>query len=317
MRSPSDSSASNVVIGGSLRNDTALRKHTSLRVGGVPEQFLAPKSEAELEHMLIELHAMGTPVRVLGGGFNVLVGEGTIEGAVIATRHLQQLEIDDRTVLAGAGLSFPRLVSEAARLGLKHIAGCPGIPGSVGGVIAMNAGGRHGCVGDDVVAVHGYHLDGTRFEHVVERGDMQYRSTVFQGRVVTAARFRRSQTANPEALRALTREALAWKRATQPLGQASAGCIFKNPDGPGGSRSAGRLIDEAGMKGHRMGGAIVSPIHANFIVNEGDATADDVHALIEAIRARVLAVHGVELELEVHAWPARPHAHASDESATT
>lgn len=288
-----------------------LAGRTSLRVGGVAESFHEPSEAAAIGPLLVDLHARGVPVRVLGGGYNLLVGDGIVPGAVLSTRRLKRVDVRDDVVVAEAGASFPRLVEAAAGWGIPALSGCPGIPGTVGGVVRMNAGGRHGSVGDALVRVRGYRLDGAPFDREVVAGDLGYRTTVFAGTVVTEAWFRRDPGLDVAAERALLAEAWAWKRATQPLRSASAGCIFRNPDGPGGARSAGRLVDEAGLKGLRVGDAMVSDVHANFIVNLGAATAADVHALIAEIQHRVLAFHGVHLELEVEVWSTAPDAAAS------
>jgi UDP-N-acetylmuramate dehydrogenase len=166
----------------------------------------------------------------------------------------------------------------------------------------MNAGGRFGTVGDALLEVCGVDEDGRPFRRAVVPSDLGYRRTAFEGSVLLSARFRRDPTLDVASQRRLLDEALRWKQATQPLSARSAGCIFKNPSGPGASPSAGRLIEEAGLKGQRVGGAEVSAVHANFIVNSGRATAGDVFALIDLVRGAVLARHGLPLDLEVRVW---------------
>lgn len=280
----------------------ALAERTSLGVGGRSERFFEPANEAEAVACLRALHAAHIPWRVLGGGYNLLVGDDTLSGAVVSTRRLVGVEVFPDRVVAAAGHSFPSLVRQGAEWGIAALAGCPGIPGSVGGVVRMNAGGRFGCVGDALMEVRGLEADGTPFTRRVEAGDLGYRTSIFADRLVLAAAFRRDPAADRVALAALHSEARDWKRATQPLGAASAGCIFRNPSGGGETRSAGRLIDEAGLKGHRIGGAEVSLLHGNFIVNVGGATSRDVHALIDYVRQRVEAIHGIQLALEVEVW---------------
>lgn len=277
-----------------------LARRTSFGIGGTPEWLFEPATEAEAGAVLASCRARGIPVRVLGGGCNLLVSDARIEGAVVATTRLRFERVHADRVEVGAGGSFPSLVSRAADLGIPALSGCPGIPGSVGGVVAMNAGGRFGCVGDALVEVSGFDLSGRPFRRAVEPGDLGYRTTAFQGLLVTSAAFRRDPSLDPAAARRLLAEASAWKRATQPLSAASAGCVFKNP--PAAARGAGALIDGAGLKGERRGGAVVSPVHANFIVNEGGATFEDVLGLIERVRARVHEAHGVDLDLEVKVW---------------
>jgi UDP-N-acetylmuramate dehydrogenase len=165
----------------------------------------------------------------------------------------------------------------------------------------MNAGGRFGCVGDALLEVRGFDADGTPFSRRVRPGDLGYRTSVFEGTLVTAAAFVRDATLDAAAARRAFDEATAWKRATQPLSDASAGCVFRNPEGPA-APSAGALIDRLGLKGGRVGGALVSPVHANFIVNAGGATFAQVESLIDLVRRRVRDEAGHDLRLEVKVW---------------
>jgi len=283
-----------------------LGERTSFRIGGTPEWWFEPTTEEEAGEVLRRCRARGVPVRALGGGYNLLVADGTIGGAVLSTRRLRFERLHDDRLEVGAGTPFSGLVARAADLGIPTISGCPGIPGQLGGVVAMNAGGRHGSVGDALVEVAGFDLLGQAFRRRIEPGDLGYRTSAFQGLVVTSATFLRDVTLDRAAARRLFEEASLWKRTTQPLGAASAGCVFKNPASYGGSpgpaRSAGALIDRLGLKGERVGDAVVSTLHANFIVNEGGAHFADVWALIERVKARVRGAEGVELELEVKVW---------------
>lgn len=278
----------------------ALAARTSFRIGGVPELLFQPEDVQGVVEVVTACRRAGVPLRVLGGGCNLLVADGRLPGAVLATGRLRHERVLDDRVEVGAGASFPGLVARAAELGIPTLSGCPGIPGQVGGVVAMNAGGRFGYVGDALLEVLAVDLDGRTFTRRVEPGDLGYRTSMFLGAaVVCAAAFRRDRALDRDAERRRYLEASAWKRATQPLAAASAGCVFKNPPG---TRGAGALIDAAGLKGERVGGAVVSPVHANYIVNEGGATFADVEALIGRVRERVAATAGVHLELEVVVW---------------
>lgn len=279
-----------------------LAQRTSLGVGGRPELFFEPTTLAEVAAVVSALRARGIPLRVLGGGYNLLVGDAPLQGAVLATRRLRGLVVHPDRVEVGAGHPFPDLVRRSLELSIPALAGCPGIPGNVGGIVAMNAGGRFGTVADALLAVEGVDAEGEPFRREVRARDFGYRSSPFRGAVITAATFRRDPDLDRAAERARQEQAWTWKRATQPLSARSAGCIFKNPDGPAGPRPAGRLIDEAGLKGLTVGQAQVSPVHANFIVNLGAATAADVLELIDRVRAGVRARHGVDLALEVERW---------------
>jgi UDP-N-acetylmuramate dehydrogenase len=278
----------------------ALARRTSFRIGGVPEFLFEPEGEEEAGEVLAACHAQGIRLRILGGGCNLLVADGRLEGAVLATTRLRFERLGEDRLEIGAGASFPSLVARSAELGIPRLSGCPGIPGQVGGVVAMNAGGRFGCVADALLEVAGFDLEGRRFRRAVEPGDMGYRRTAFLDQaLITSATFRRERALDREAARRQFQEASAWKRATQPLSAASAGCAFKNP-GPGAS--AGALLDRLGLKGVRVGEAVVSAVHANFIVNEGGASFVDVEDLIGRVRERARAQAGVDLELELRVW---------------
>lgn len=280
---------------------TSLATRTSFRIGGVPEFLFEPTTEDEVGVVLASCRAQRIPVRVLGGGCNLLVADGRLEGAVLATSKLRFERVEADRVVVGAGTPFPGLVGRSADLGIPRLSGCPGIPGSVGGVVAMNAGGRFGQVGDALIEVAGFDLDGRRYVRRIEPGDLGYRSTIFLGAgVVTSASFLRDPALDRDEQRRLLAEASAWKKATQPLSAASAGCVFKNP--VGAPRSAGALIDGLGLKGVRVGEAVVSPLHANFIVNDGGATFADVESLIGRVRERVLEGSGLSLDLEIAVW---------------
>ncbi len=276
-----------------------LARRTSLGVGGRPRYLFEPETEEACREIVRACGAAGVPLLVLGGGYNLLVDDGEIEGAVIATRNLKYFRVHEDRVAVGAGNGFPDLVRKAIDLGIPGLPGCPGIPGSVGGVVFMNAGGRFGSVSDALIEVTGIDAEGNSFRRFVRDGDMGYRRSPFAGCLVTGATFRRDPALTSEAAAALFQRAMAWKRETQPLTARSAGCIFKNPDGP---RSAGWFIEQSELKGRSVGGAMVSTQHANFIVNTGEATASDVHALIRLVQAEVKSRHGVELELEVQRW---------------
>lgn len=280
-----------------------LSDRTSLGVGGRAQLWFEPGTPEEAALVVRACRERGVPLRPLGGGFNLLVGDAPVEGAVLSTRRLTHLVVHEDRVEVGAGRSFVDLVRRSVALKIPALPGCPGIPGSVGGVVFMNAGGRFGSVAEALQEVWGLDATGEPFRRRVTAADFGYRRSPFDGCLLTGAVFARDAALDPAALQARHDEALAWKRRTQPLGAKSAGCIFKNPDGPAGSRPAGLLIEEAGLKGLAVGGAQVSPLHANFIVNTGGATAGHVLELIERVRAGVRARHGVELDLEVCRWP--------------
>lgn len=276
-----------------------LARRTSLGVGGAPEFLFEPQTESEAARLLALCRMAGVPVRFLGGGTNLIVGDDGVEGAVIATRGLRGVRVLDDRVHVAAGQSFSALVRHASRWGVPVLSGCPGIPGTVGGAVVMNAGGRHGTTGEALLEVRGVDARGRHVSRAVCDADLGYRWTDFGGWLVTGATFRRDRSADRAAAEALYARALEAKRRSQPLAARSAGCTFRNPDG---AAPAGRLIESAGLKGRRVGGAVVSERHANFLVNDRDATAADVERLIELVRREVEAVHGVRLDLEPHCW---------------
>jgi UDP-N-acetylmuramate dehydrogenase len=277
-----------------LRNEP-LRKHTSWRVGGPADLFYAPTSIAELQSVLADLPA-ATAIHWLGLGSNLLVRDGGIRGAVIATASLpRELErLDDRRVRASAGLACMLLAKRCVRWHLGPAAFFAGIPGTVGGALAMNAGAFGGETWTHVGAVTTIDRRGTIRER--PRGDFEIGYRTVRGApdewfLGATFRFEHDEASSMEAIK----EMLARRNAAQPLGVPSCGSVFRNPEGD----FAGRLVEEAGLKGRRIGGAMVSDKHANFILNVGDATAADIEALIAEVRAAVEKTSGVRLELEV------------------
>jgi UDP-N-acetylmuramate dehydrogenase len=271
-----------------------MRRHTSWRVGGPADRFYEPASVAELTEILASL-PRGMPLLWLGLGSNLLVRDGGVRGAVIATGRLpRELErLDGNRVRAGAGLPCALLARACVRWQLGPAAFFAGIPGTVGGALAMNAGAFGGETWAHVERLTTIDRAG----HLHERGRAEfavgYRSVQgpanewFVGATFAFA----PDATTTSGLKAM----LARRNATQPLRSPSCGSVFRNPEGD----HAGRLIESAGLKDARIGGALVSAKHANFIINDGDATAADIEQLIERVRAEVENASGVRLELEV------------------
>ena len=282
-----------------VRTDVTLAPYTWLKVGG-PAQFLVePRSEDELVEFVKFAGANDLAVRVLGGGSNLLVNDDGVPGAVVRLSHdsFQQVEVDGTTVRAGAGALLSHVVSQSVAAGLAGMESLVGIPGTVGGAIRGNAGSRAGEIGEVVVSVDVLTAAGERFTRTEDELSFEYRSSSVNELVVLGASFRlREEPAGDIAAR--MKQQWITRKAEQPYGYQSAGCVFKNPRG----LSAGKLLDEAGLKGTRVGGAEVSDRHANFIVTEDGAKASDVRQLIELMAARVKDAHGVELETEVVRW---------------
>ena len=280
-----------------VRASEPLSNHTSFRIGGPAEWFAEPLTTEELVQVLQAAHRAGLPVTVLGGGTNCLVADRGVRGLVVhlgkGFREVSEL-LDagaaDVRLRCGAAVMTQRVVSLACQQGWGGLEALAGLPGQLGGAIAMNAQN----IGRFVEQVTLVGLDGRRQELPREQIEFSYRySGLGPGIVVEVVlRFPRvaaEQSAAPD------RQALCRRNATQELSLPSAGCAFKNPPG----LSAGRLIDEAGLKGTRIGDAMVSWRHANFIVNVGQATCDDVISLMEHIQRHVAGKTGIHLEPEV------------------
>ncbi len=282
---------------------------TSLKVGGAIDWVMLPQTEEQAAQIAGALDDAGVAWRVLGAGSNVLADDREHRYVVLSMREVKgEARFRDERVSVSAGFSLPRLCVEAARHGLAGIEGLGGIPGTVGGALWMNAGAYGQEIGQVVETVRV-----ARGGHVVEvRGsevEWNYRHTSFrEGELLLGATLRLRRD-DPEQIRARMEEAKRKRFATQPHGARSAGCFFKNP--PGSGLSTGKMIDEMGLKGEKRGSAVVSPIHANFIVTEGeDARARDAVSLAEEIRARFRREHGIELEYEVELWGADLQAEA-------
>ena len=281
-----------------LTENAPLAPLTTFRIGGPARYLFRAQSEAQLGEILVRLEDNGIGFRVLGGGSNILVDDAGYPGAVIRLDGgLAGIDFNGARATVGAGALLARLVAECARRGLAGVECLAGIPGTAGGALVMNAGGRHGYVGPLVRSVSVF--DGARLREVAGAdAAFSYRSSSFAGKVVGSAELE-LRPFPAQAVAASTREIMLEKRRLQPLSAASAGCVFRNPpNGP----PAGALIDRAGLKGAWVGGARVSQMHANYIVNAGGATAADVKRLIEKVRAAVSAKFGVELELEIDLW---------------
>ncbi len=289
-----------------MRRLEPLSAHTTLRIGGPAEQFFEPQRPEDLAALLSRLIAEQLPFRLLGGGANTLAPDGGVRGAVVHTGSLRRVFREGESQLrAWAGATLPQLVRTAADSGLSGLERLIGVPGQLGGGLAMNAGSASWGIWDLVeeVTVWDPEFEGGGEQsaiRVLRPADVlpSYRDGRLGARIVLEACLRLQPT-DPRAIRAVQEDFLQRKNASQPVTLSSAGCAFKNPAGD----SAGRLVDAAGLKGLRVGGAEISPRHANFIVNCGGATAADVRTLIERAEATVAERFGVRLERELVLWP--------------
>lgn len=285
-------------IQGEVLFDEPLRRYTTYRIGGPAEIFVAPATEEDAITVLRCTHEAQVPLFVMGSGSNLLISEAGVSGVVMRLGpRFGAIAFSGDTVYAQAGASLPKLAKVAADRGLGGLEWAGGVPGTVGGAVTMNAG-AHGSETSRVLAeVHLAGRDGSRRKaHPSELGYTYRKSRILDERshVVLGARFR-LEPGDPKAIKERMKGYAARRRRTQPLGLPSSGSVFKNPPG----HHAGRLIEAASLKGVRIGGAEISSVHGNFIVNTGGATADDVMALIQLARRRVKEEFGIDLELEV------------------
>jgi len=284
--------------GTALRRDEPLANRTTLRVGGAARLFAEPATEEDLRTLLAEAKNDGAPVFVLGRGSNLIVPDEGVEGLVIAFTHKSWSGFEtlpDGRVRAGAGLRLKNLCGLAAAAGLSGFEFLEGIPGSVGGALRMNAGAMGGWIFDVVDEVRLMSMDGSISNVPRDAMKVDYRQCAdLRDSIALGAVLRPVSRSDAEAVGRRIEDFRRKRHETQPR-EPSAGCMFKNP--PGGS--AGRLIDESGMKGSRVGGAEVSRVHANFVINRGNATSADVLELVRRVRAAVRKAKGVDLEPEV------------------
>lgn len=282
-------------VTGDVREAEAMSRHTSWRIGGPADIFFKPSSLDDLSSFLKGLDAE-TPVFWFGLGSNLLVRDGGLRGVVIAAAGIftELDQLDRQRVCAGASVPCTQLARQCVRWGLGPSEFFAGIPGTVGGALAMNAGAHGGETWERVASVRTIDRAGEVHEREPQDYEVGYRSVSGPpDEWFVEATFAFDPAAEPS-MQAL-KELLARRRDTQPLGLPSCGSVFRNPPGD----FAARLIESAGLKGHRIGSAEVSTKHANFIINCGNATAADVEALIGHVQETVADLHGVQLINEV------------------
>jgi UDP-N-acetylmuramate dehydrogenase len=280
-----------------VRFNALLGRFTSLGVGGPADALAVPETAEEVEALVTLCAEHDVPLHVFGGGFNTLVLDGGIEGVAMRTQRLREIEVSSSGLLyAESGVSHAHVTRVCQERGLSGLEFAAGIPGSVGGWVTMNAGIPDHEVGPLVAEISvATPRDGTRW---IPREQLQFEyrgvTGIPAGAVVLAVHFQ-LHPGDRDTVRVAIDRHLAHRRKTQPIDQQSCGSVFKNPPG----EHAGRLIEEAGLKGVREGGAQFSALHANFIVNTGNATAADVIALIERARDAVREQRGIALVPEV------------------
>lgn len=276
-----------------------LRRHTTYRLGGPAALYLTCHSYHALRRALEVLDREGMEWVILGKGSNLLVADAGYAGAVITLgREFSRFVTDPDacTISAGAGALLSRVVNEAYSRGLTGLEFAVGVPGTLGGAVSMNAGTREAWIGSVVEEIRVFSpAEGRLKRYGYEDVSWGYRTTsIPRNEIILEAKLRLAPGDKGE-INALMEKSLARRRRTQPLGKPSCGSVFRNPDG----MHVGKMIEECGLKGFSIGGAQVSPVHANFIVNTGGATAEDVARVIQHVYATVREAYGVELQPEV------------------
>jgi UDP-N-acetylmuramate dehydrogenase len=279
---------------------------TTFKVGGPADWLVDVHHSADLEQALALGREARLPISVLGGGSNVLVSDTGVRGLVVRVHGGDVRQIDASVIRADAGITINGLVRWTVNRGLAGIEAWAGTPGTVGGAVYGNAHFRGRLIEELIVAVRLVTLEGMMQD--VSRAEMEFAydySRLHHTREIVVSVDFSVSAGEPSALRATARESLAFRKRTQPLESPSAGCIFQNPDPrrervpEGIPASAGALVDRAGLKGARQGAARVSTTHANFIVNEGGATARDIRVLIDRCKSEVKAQFGIVLREEI------------------
>ena len=276
-----------------------LGKSTWFGLGGNADYFIQPQDTDQLADVIKRCSENDIVVKVLGFGSNLLVQDKGVKGAVIklSGSGFAGVEFNGEVLAVGAGVELNKVVLDCVKKGLGGIEMLGGIPGSVGGAARMNAGGHFGDFGSAVESVTLMDGEGNVFEKTKPELSFDYRSTNITAKFILGAKVKLYQ-ADPQQLLKTVKEVWIYKKNTQPLNTRSAGCVFKNPRG----MSAGAMIDRAGMKGTKIGGAIVSEKHANFIIAQEGCKSSDVMSLIEKIRKKVKEKFDVQLELEIEIW---------------
>jgi UDP-N-acetylmuramate dehydrogenase len=282
-----------------LRPAEPLAMHTWFQLGGPAEYFAEPENPEQLIALVRRCHAEDVDMRLLGQGSNILVRDEGVPGMVIrlSAAAFSEIRVERRSLTAGGGALLGRAVTTAVHRGLAGLEALIGIPGTVGGALHGNAGTRSGNIGQWTIEATVIAANGEVYRRSADELVFDYRQSSLDDLVILEASCQLEED-NPRELAQRMQKQWILKKASQPMGHQCAGCVFKNPRG----RSAGELIDHAGLKGTRIGGAVVSDRHANFIVAEPECTAQDVLRLIELVRGQVRDRMGIELELELEIW---------------
>ena len=286
----------NTMTKGSFLKDEAMAKHTSYRIGGPANAYITPRDKDDLSQILQFANQHGIATYFVGSGSNLLVADEGIDGLVITLgKSLKRLEITGATVFAESGVMLGKMVKECISRNLSGVESMVGVPGTLGGALVMNAGAFGGEISNYLKHVTVMEMDGQEKQYQPGDISFSYRHSTFpDDEIVISAEFELIQS-DKETVQENRAVASGGRKATQPLKFRSAGSVFKNPK----EGAAGYYIDQAGLKGTKVGDAEISPIHANFFVNHGKAKASDVVALIRLARETVHDKFGIMLDLEV------------------
>ncbi len=283
-----------------VRFDEPMKGHTYLAIGGPADVFITPRSVASLSSVLKAAKETGMPVFPVGGGTNILVSDMGIEGAAVSMAAFNEVrtlieDSDSASLYVDAGFPLMRFLRHAAEKGLAGIEGLAGIPGQVGGAVAGNAGAFDCEIKDVIINVSLIDSKGNIRKLPKDEINFAYRyAGIPRGEIILGAEFSLAKD-DPGAVSKRMQEFMDEKKSRQPLGERSAGCVYKNPEGG----FAGKLIEDAGCRGMRVGGVEVSTVHANFFINTGGGTATDYMSLMLEVVSKVRAASGVMLEPEV------------------
>jgi UDP-N-acetylmuramate dehydrogenase len=288
------------ITDGRARTEEPLDRHNTFRIGGPAQYYVAPRSVEEAARVLQLAHAHNVPVRILGNGSNLLIPDAGVRGLVLhITRPIGEIELRDNDIHVGAGVPLIQLMQFSARNGLTGLEWACGIPGTVGGALLTNAGTPAGQMGDTTVEIDIVEPDGTIHTLSQEEFAFAYRQSSLRGSGRIAVGCTVSlQPGDPEEILQTIKTYNQRRLLTQPVGTRNSGCIFKNPP----DHRVGQAVDQAGLKGRRVGHASISTVHGNFIINEGGARASDVLELIATIKDSLRSELGVELQEEVEIW---------------
>tara|TARA_B100000959_G_scaffold286814_1_gene367424 strand:- start:2716 stop:3663 length:948 start_codon:yes stop_codon:yes gene_type:complete len=291
-----------------LEIDAKIGAKTYYAIGGTADVLVRPQSANALSILLRRCHDDEIPCRIFGKGANILVDDVGVDGIVVkldhqcftTTRFNRENGVDSLHAMCGADVA--KIVMETVRRGLDGLTAMAGIPATVGGAIRMNAGGIYGCISDALSTVTCLSNVGELVTYSKNEIIFGYRECRIPEPLILSATFNLHEC-DPIELRNRVKEIYDWKISRQPLAESSAGCVFKNPQANDGTRiSAGKIIDDSGLKGLSIGGASVSEQHANFITTKPDATAHDVIALVNEIKKQVLAQTNIVLQEEIVVW---------------